>query len=274
MIEQHGQRIAALVHDPAVLDDPGLFQSVAAAASVTVFNARLKSDIRHQVAEVAASRRRIVEAGNSQRRRLQQQLRRGVEGRLLDIGQVLTRARLEAVPDVEASARVAEAEVELQGALTEIRDFALGVHPPVLAERGLMPALSSLAERSTVPVVLNVPPERFRGDIEMALYFVCAEALTNVAKYAHAARVTIDVVRDERMVTVTITDDGVGGADPRAGSGLVGLADRIEALDGVLAVHSPPDGGTVVMASLPVAASEGDGFVPAPSGRSARHRPV
>ena len=253
LIDQGGDRIAALVHDPAVLDDPALVDAVASAAGIAISNVRLQAEVRRRVAEVAASRRRIVEAGDAQRRRLQQELRQGVERRLVDAGGLLELVRQDdRLPDdAAAAARFEEVEEELQGALAEVRELAAGIHPSLMTDRGLWLALSTLAERSPIPVDLAVPLERLPADIEAAVYFVCSEALANVAKHARASRVSIDLIRDDRGLSLAISDDGIGGADPTAGSGLRGLADRIEALGGQLRVEGPPSGGSRVLADFP-----------------------
>ena len=253
LIDQGGDRIAALVHDPAVLDDPALVDAVSSAAGIAISNVRLQAEVRRQVAEVAASRQRILRAGNAQRRRLQQELQEGVERRLLEVRELLEYVRLDhgLAHDDEALAQLEVASVELEESLAEVRELSAGIHPSLLMERGLEAAISALVERMPVPVNVDIPEGRLTADVEEAVYFVCSEALANVAKYARASRVTIHVEPRQDGLSLIVTDDGIGGADPAAGSGLLGLADRIEALGGSFRVESPPGGGTRILADVP-----------------------
>jgi signal transduction histidine kinase len=256
VIEQRGERIAALVHDAAVLDDPALMDAVASAARLALANVQLRAEVRRQVAELDASRRRILEAGDAQRRRLQQELRAGAGQRLTEVKELvdlgLQGAR--AAADRAVAARLEDARRELDAAQDELQELAAGIHPVVLTERGLGPALSCLADRAPVPVRLAVPTQRLPAVIETAVYFICSEALANVGKYAHASRAELAVRAEGDLVTVLIADDGIGGADPSAGSGLGGLADRVEALGGRFWVESPAGGGTRLLAEIPAAA--------------------
>jgi signal transduction histidine kinase len=249
LIEQGGERIGALVHDAAVLDDAALVDAVASAAKMAVSNVRLQAEVRDRVDELRASRRRLVEAGDEQRRRLERELREGAERRLSGVAELLGETRRDA-GETPAGSLLGDAEGELQHALTELRELAHGIHPAELIEGGLAVALTGLARRSPVPVELELPSERLPAPLEAAAYFVCSEALANVAKYARASRVTIDVARTGSRVVVAIADDGVGGADPTRGSGLRGLADRVEALGGQLRVESPRGGGTRLLAEI------------------------
>ena len=195
------------------------------------------------------SRARIVEAADAARRKLERDLHDGAQQRLVGLAiqlRLLTR-RLGADAGIEPCIQ------ELLGALEELRDLARGLHPAVLTERGLVPALEALAARSPVPATVRAElGERLPEAQEVALYFVAAEALANVAKYAAATEVEISVDRTPDAVSIAIADDGVGGADPDGGSGLRGLADRVEALGGRLRVESPPGVGTTVRARLPL----------------------
>jgi signal transduction histidine kinase len=228
---------------------------VASAARIALSNVRLRAKVRRQVTELDASRRRVLEARDAQRRRLQQDLRAGAGQRLTELGELvdlgLQGAR--AAPDGAVVARLEDARRELDAAHDELQELAAGIHPAVLTERGFGAALSCLAERAPVPVRLAVPPQRLPAVIETAVYFICSEALTNVGKYAHASRADVAVRADGDLVTVLIADDGVGGADPSAGSGLNGLADRVEALGGRFRVESPAGGGTRLLAEIPAA---------------------
>jgi signal transduction histidine kinase len=249
-VERDGQAVAVLLHDPAVLDDPGLVEAVAAAARLAASNARLQAEVRAQVSELQESRRRLVRAGDEERRRLEQRLREGAERRLVALERVL-----ELVSGNTSRTRIAEIErarAQLARTLADLRDLAGGLHPRALAEKGLAAALASLARGSPVPVELAVLAGPLSAEVEAAAYFVCSEALANAAKYASASRVVVRVTADDRAALVEIVDDGVGGADPAQGSGLRGLADRVEALDGALRLESPPGDGTCLAAELPL----------------------
>jgi signal transduction histidine kinase len=249
-VERDGQAVAALVHDPAVLDDPGLAEAVAAAARLAASNARLQAEVRAQVSELQKSRRRLVRAGDKERRRLEQRLHEGAERRLVALGHVLERAS--GNTSRSGAAEIERAKGQLARALADLHDLAGGLHTRALTEHGLAAALASLARRSPVPVELAVPAERLPAEVEAAAYFICSEALANVAKYASASCVVVRVTADDHAALVEIVDDGVGGADPAQGSGLRGLADRVEALDGTLRLESPPGGGTRLAAELPL----------------------
>jgi signal transduction histidine kinase len=164
----------------------------------------------------------------------------------------LAQAQLKKGESNEAVQLLSEANNELSVALEELRELARGIHPAVLTERGLGPALATLADRAPLPVEVDgLPVQRFPGQVEAAAYYVVSEALANVAKYADASSVTVKVAREDGRAVVEVADDGVGGANPRRGSGLYGLTDRIEALDGQLRIESPPGEGTVIRAEIP-----------------------
>jgi signal transduction histidine kinase len=240
-LEEDGRQIAVLVHDTAVLDDPRLLSAVASATRLAVSNARLHAEMRARVAEVEASRRRIVEAGSEQRERLERQLQQGAGWRLARVSELLA----------DSGPLVAGARADLDAARTELRAFARGMHPATLIERGLRAAILELAERSPAPVQVVAPSTRFSPAVEAGAYFVCSESLANVAKYADASQVHVAIARAGERLKVVVADDGIGGADPSRGSGLRGLADRVEALGGRLSVDSPRKGGTRVEAELP-----------------------
>ena len=229
------------MHDTAVLDDPDLVKAVAAAVGVAVANARLQAEVRARVSEVEGSRRRIVEAGDAERGHLERELREGAQRRLARVAELADRGP-----------RTADLQRELQAASAALTEFGRGVHPRTLTETGLAAALAELSEYSPVPVQLRVPEERLAPAVEAAVYYVCSEALTNVARHAKASRVGVRVERRAGLVVVEVQDDGVGGADPVRGSGLRGLADRVEALQGRLRVKSPPGRGTHVLAEIPL----------------------
>jgi signal transduction histidine kinase len=220
---------------------------------LTAENQQLNAELRAKVAELRASRARIVEAGYEERRRVERDLHDGAQQRLVALTMSLRLARGKVAEEPEAATELLdEAMAELGEATKELRELARGIHPAVLSDRGLDAALSGLAERSPLPVeVTETPADRLPGPVEAAGYFVVAEALTNVARYAEAEGATVRVSREDGAVEIEVRDDGVGGADPAAGTGLRGLADRVAALDGELRVQSPAGGGTTVTARIP-----------------------
>jgi signal transduction histidine kinase len=243
-----GEPVAALVHDAAVLASPDLVSSVAAAARIAVVNSRLQAEVVSQVDEIEASRRRIVEAEETERQRLEQELREGAEQRLVAVETLLGEAGDRA--EGALAVTLAETHEQLEKTRSELREFARGVHPRVLVDHGLGAALAELAERSVTPVELRVPPARYAAPVEAAAYFVCSEALANVGKYAEASRVVVEIDERDRLLVVAVSDDGKGGASLEKGSGLRGLADRVEALGGRLTVTSPTGEGTRLVAEL------------------------
>jgi signal transduction histidine kinase len=202
--------------------------------------------------QLAASRARIVEAGDAERRRLERNLHDGAQQRLVSLSLMLRLAGRRVKDDPEAVAFLQRAGDELAQALQELRELARGIHPAVLTERGLAPALQALAARAPLPVELELPPERLPAPVEAAAYYLVSEALANVAKYAQASVVRVLVERGDGRARVEVADDGVGGADAGGGSGLRGLADRVEALGGRLAIDSPPGRGTTLRADIPL----------------------
>jgi PAS domain S-box-containing protein len=209
---------------------------------------------KHQEEELRRSRARIVEAGDVERRRLERNLHDGAQQRLvsLSLGLRLAQARLESDPK-EAQRLLTGASEELARALEELRELARGIHPAVLTDRGLAAALEALAARAPLPVDLALTEDRLPPSVEAAAYYVVSEALANVAKYAEASAVEVSVTRLNGAAVVEVADDGIGGADPNRGSGLRGLADRVESLDGRLRVESSPGAGTRVRAEIPCA---------------------
>ena len=219
--------------------------------------ARLDAELSARMEELRASRTRIVEASDTERRRLERNLHDGAQARLVGLALLLGHVRrsAEARPD-EVPELIDRAMAELKESLAELRDLARGIHPAVLTERGLDAALSALAARAPMPVTLDgAGDERLPEPVEAAAYFVVAEALTNVARYAQATEATVAVRHDNGSLTVDVTDDGVGGADAGRGSGLRGLVDRVAALDGTLAVASPPGHGTHLHVEIPLHAA-------------------
>ncbi len=211
------------------------------------------TDRKHAEEELRQSRARIVTAGDEARRRLERNLHDGAQQRLVSLSLSLRLARSQFQRDPASADAILEAAgEELAQALEELRELARGIHPAILTDRGLQPALEALANRSSMPVELEqVPEQPLPAPVEAAAYYVVAESLTNVAKYANAKHATVRVVQDNGSAVIEVEDDGIGGADAAAGSGLRGLADRVEALDGELTVDSPPGAGTRVRAVIP-----------------------
>jgi signal transduction histidine kinase len=253
MVRHEGENVAAIVHDPALKEQPELLETVSAAAGLAVQNQRLDAALRARVEELRKSRARIVEAGYAARRRIERDLHDGAQQRLVALALDLRLARSKLDKDPTTAAELLDASIaELAQATDELRELARGIHPAVLTDRGLGPALEALATRAPLPVELeSLPVERLPESVEAAAYFVVAEALTNVAKYAAATHAEVSVERTNGKLVVEVRDDGVGGADPAAGSGLRGLADRVAALDGRLEVSSPGGSGTLVHAEVP-----------------------
>jgi signal transduction histidine kinase len=252
-VEHDGRRVAAIIHDAELDATPELVNAAAAAAALALDNERLKAELRARVEDLRISRARIVEAADAARRRLERDLHDGAQQQLVSLALDLRllRARLngsDVVPMVD------EVSEKLNVALAELRELARGIHPAVLTDRGLGPAVQGLADR--VPLVVEVDvdlDERPAAQSEAAAYFVTAEALTNVARYAKATVARVEIARDGDAVVVTVSDDGVGGARVEAGTGLRGLQDRLAALDGRLEIDSPPGGGTRLRALIPPA---------------------
>ena len=248
-----GRLVAILIHDAQLLDEPELIEAVGGAAALALEKERLDAELRAKVAELRESRARMVAFGLAERRRLERDLHDGAQQRLVSLALDLRLARAALRDDPRRAEELLEgAGAELAHALEELRELARGIHPAVLSDRGLDPAVEALASRAPLPVHVNARlGERVDEPIELAAYFVVAEALTNVVKYAHANRASVSLGRENGGVRVEVADDGIGGADPAAGTGLRGLADRINALGGRLEVDSRPGGGTTVTASIP-----------------------
>jgi signal transduction histidine kinase len=253
MLERNGVPEAAIIHDAILLEEPGLIASVASAMRLAVENDRLAAEVEARLQEVRASRARIVEAGDLERRRVERDLHDGAQQRLVSLSLELQVARraLGDHGDTAVRRSLDRAAEEALAALAELRDLALGIHPLILTEAGLGPAVESLADRTSVDVSVEVDAERYPPAVEGAAYFVISEALTNVTKYAQATKAVVRVSGLDDRLSIEVEDDGIGGADPRSGSGLRGLADRLAALDGTITVVSPIGGGTRVSAQIP-----------------------
>jgi len=251
-IERDGRRIAAIVHEPALTDERETVRAAGAATALLLENRRLDAELRANLLELRASRERIVEAGDAERRRLERDLHDGAQARLVALALALVLGRRRMPDDSDTAALVDGWIGEVKLSLEELRELARGIHPAVLTEHGLEAALRSLAARSPVPVELvGGPGGRLPAAVETAAYFVVSEGLTNVAKYAQAGHATVRIERVDGRLVLEVSDDGIGGARPGTGSGLNGLSDRVAALDGVLRVSSPAGGGTCLRAELP-----------------------
>jgi signal transduction histidine kinase len=250
-----GEPVAALVHDPSLRDEPGLLDAAGEAAVLALENARLQADVRAQLAKVQESRRRIVAAADERARKIERDIHDGAQQRLVALAlelRIAQRQRRDQL-DPEVARLLEDAVAALQLAVDELRELARGVHPAVLTEDGLAGAIDSLAARTHIPVRVSVPEERLPPEIEAAAYFVVCEAITNAAKHSNASRLQVSAERVDGRLFVTVEDDGVGGADESAGTGLRGLVDRVEAHGGTLRVESPSGEGTRVIGELPCA---------------------
>lgn len=253
IVERDGQPVAAVLHDAALEHNTELLQFVFAAAALALENERLHAELRAQLAELQASRARLVEATDVERRRIERNLHDGTQQRLVSIAMSLglLESKLPEGP-AEAPALVAETREALALALEELRELTQGIHPTLLAERGLSAALEELCRRGALPVQLELAIERRLSDqVESAAYFFASEALANAAKYSHASNVRVRASSEGSTLTLEIADDGIGGAAPGGGSGLRGLTDRVEALGGYMTVSSPPGRGTTLRAEIP-----------------------
>ena len=231
--------------------EPDRATAVVSAERLTVERDRLQAEVRSQLDELRRSRARIVEAGDTERRRLERNLHDGAQQRLVSISLSLSMMERE-LDSPDHAAAVAALRSELAGALEELRELARGLHPAILVDRGLEPALEALAARASIPVELAIDIDgRLAAPIEAAAYYVVSEALTNVQKYADASLAKVDVTLCDDEIVLEVVDDGVGGADATQGSGLQGLSDRVEALAGSIAIDSPTGGGTSLRARIP-----------------------
>jgi signal transduction histidine kinase len=244
-IDRDGRRFAALLHDSAVGAEPTVAHAVAAADRLMSANAALQAGIRARVAEVSRSRRRLQRAVDGERRRLQRRLAAAAESRL--IGMVGTLRRIASDGDTHLVRGLAQ----LERTLVDLHDAAHGLYPGELAD-GLPSAVAALSSRCPVPVQCSLPAQRFDPEVETAAYYLCAEALTNVAKHAQASGVRIEMAVRPGALVVTVADDGVGGAAVTGGTGILGLMDRVESIGGTLRVDSGPGAGTTLAAEFPL----------------------
>lgn len=258
-VRAEGREVAVIIHDGDLLEEPEKIDAVCKAAALALENVRLEAEVHAHMAELRASRARIVEATDAARRQLERDLHDGAQQNLVALALKLrlARSRIESDP-AEATEILTEASADLETTLAELRELARGIHPAILSDRGLPAALLALAHRAPIPVEVRVlPSDRLPARIEAAAYYVVAESLTNTARHAEASRAQVEIVRERRLVRVRIADDGMGGAATGKGSGINGLSDRVAALDGRLTVTSTPGSGTEVTAMIPVPALEG-----------------
>ena len=252
LIDREGAHVAALSHDPALTDEPELLDAVTAAAAIAIENGRLNVELRSRLEELRGSRLRVLAAGQKERKRLERNLHDGAQQRLVALSLELGLLEDELGVYPGAAGRLDGARQQVAVSLEELRELASGIHPAVVTGHGLAVALEELAARAPVPVRLAVSVDgRLPEPLEVAVYYLASESLANVGKHAQASSATIEVSRENGNVMVEVIDDGIGGADAEAGSGLRGLADRVEALGGRLRVWSPHGGGTRVRAEIP-----------------------
>ena len=252
LIDRDGEHVAILIHDPALEDEPELLDSVQAAAGIALENGRLHAELQARLEELRGSRARIVEAAQNERQLLERNLHDGAQQRLIALSLSLSLLTGRIDGDPELTAGLDQARREIAASLNELREIARGIHPAVVSGHGLAVALEQLAARSPVPVDSRVEIDgRLPEPLELAAYYVVSESLTNIAKHAQARTARIDVAKENGELVLEIVDDGIGGADSERGSGLRGLADRVEALNGRLRVWTPRGGGTRVRAEIP-----------------------
>jgi signal transduction histidine kinase len=252
LIDRNGDHVAALIHDPALLDEPELLEGVQAAAGIALENGRLNAELRARLEELRGSRARIVEAAQNERQLLERNLHDGAQQRLiaLSLNLSLLKGRVNGDPEVRAG--IDQARREVAASLAELREISSGLHPAVVSGHGLPVALEQLAARAPVPVELAIEVEgRLPEPLEVAAYYVVSESLVNIAKHAQAKTARVEIVKEQGELVLEIVDDGIGGADSERGTGLRGLADRVESLDGRLRVWTSRGGGTRVRAEIP-----------------------
>jgi signal transduction histidine kinase len=254
LIDRDGAHVAALLHDPALDDERDLLDAVTAAAGIALENARLHAELKARLEELQGSRARVIAAGQRERQRLERNLHDGAQQRLIALSLELSLLEQRLSGDPEAQARLDQARGEIARSLEELRDVASGIHPAVLSGHGLEVALESVVARAPVPIRLRVDLDgRLQEPQEVAAYYVVSESLANIGKHAQASSGRVDVAQRHGQVVVEVVDNGIGGADTERGTGLRGLADRVEALGGRLRVWTPTGGGTRVRAEIPCA---------------------
>ena len=253
-ISGEGGPLAVMLVDEIALQEPALLQAAGAMARLALENERLQAEVRSQLVQLRSTTARLVEAGQDARQRIERDLHDGAQQRLLALSMTLGQARARADgADPQLRALLDHAADDLQQAISELRELARGIHPMLLTQEGLGSAPTALAERAPLPVQVTAPTCRFPDTVESTAYFFAAEAVTNAARHAAASVVHVDVCVAGAELTVSVSDDGIGGANPadRGGSGLLGMRDRVVALGGRMTVTSPTGGGTTVVARLP-----------------------
>ncbi len=252
VIYRENEPVVALEFDRSLEDEHELLDAVAAAAGIALENSRLQADLRARLRELQGSRARVIDAGQQERKRLERNLHDGAQQRLVALALELGLIAGRSASDADTKARLMQAKQQVTASLDELRDVARGIHPAVLTGHGLAVALESLTAQAAVPVVLEVMDGgRLPEHVEVAAYYVVNESLANIGKHAGATVASVRVTRSDDLLVVEIVDDGVGGADTERGSGLRGLADRVEAIGGRLRIWSPIDGGTRLEAEIP-----------------------
>jgi signal transduction histidine kinase len=247
--------LAVLAVDRALDEEPEIVEAAVVAARLAIENDQLHSELRAQLTQLQGATARLAQAAETERRRIERDLHDGAQQRLLAVSIALaSAAQADRTTSPDAARQVfAAAGQQLHQAIHELRELARGIHPVILSQGGLAPALQALAARATVPVEVRCADDRYPEVVEAAAYYIVAEAVTNAMRHARASVIRVDVTTDGDEVVVEIVDDGVGGATMDAGSGLRGLADRATAVGGRLTVHSTPGRGTAVIARLPCA---------------------
>ena len=254
-ISGEGGPLAVMLVDEIALQEPALLQAAGAMARLALENERLQAEVRSQLVQLRTTTARLVEAGQDARQRIERDLHDGAQQRLLALSMTLGQARARAGDgaDPQMRAFLDHAADDLQQAITELRELARGIHPMLLTQEGLASALKALAERAPLPVEISAPSQRFPDTVESTAYFVVSEAVTNAARHAAASVVRVEVTVAGDEMTVRVSDDGIGGANPATpgGSGLPGMRDRVVALGGGITVTSPTGAGTTLVARLP-----------------------
>ena len=252
VMSSSGEQLALILADPSLSANDEMVQAAVAASSFALENARLDTALREQLQEVRESRLRIIEAGITERRKLERDLHDGTQQRLLALKIMLAAAEADLADD-GAQVALSRIRAELGHVLDELRDLAHGIHPTALSQIGLEQAVRSMAERYTTPIDVNLPPDRFGDAAELTAYYLIAESVTNAVKHAQATRITIRGEKSGGYLQVTVVDDGRGGASAAAGTGIRGLIDRVRGIGGELELESPAGLGTQIRAYLPCA---------------------
>lgn len=258
LVDYESRRVGAIAHDPRLLEHPEFLDRFVPTMRIAMERDRLHRDLVRKLEELRASRLRMARAGDQERRRLERNLHDGAQQRLLVALLALRRLEERVAPDDEVAPLVRSAREELEGAIADLRELARGLHPPLLARRGLAAAVRAAVARTELPVELDLRlGSGLAPELDAAAYYVCAEAVTNTVKHAGATRVWLRLVQEPGVLVVEVRDDGVGGASIDGvtdASGLSGLRDRVEALGGTLEITSPAGEGTRLTATFPLTA--------------------